>query len=278
SLTVDSSDGLACATSARFWECLLEKHRLPYLLLRVADMLMSLGSKVTGIILYGEVSSLRRTMDDRFMLKIYSCKDYWEIHSSLFRIMMHHLVISASQRWRSAAGTDTCPYCRLQRAQIASIRDDWQKMDPPMDIKANFFNLHCLETNVIEGTVQFDESVCLSSVQLLRLKVVYHISFFDIEDPINGAVRDRDDAISILQDTHNVLNEIFYILQSGPINLTVESICRLHTQLMKTSRVICAESNRGHRLSYFNVGVTRQTSRANVTATLRNQNTILPFG
>ena len=58
SLTVNSSNGLACAASARLWECLLEKHRLPYLLLRVADMRMVLGSKVTALSLYEEVSSL----------------------------------------------------------------------------------------------------------------------------------------------------------------------------------------------------------------------------
>lgn len=49
SLTVDSSNGVACAASARLWECLLENHRLPYLLLRVADMRMTLGSKVTAL-------------------------------------------------------------------------------------------------------------------------------------------------------------------------------------------------------------------------------------
>ena len=58
SLTVDSSNGLACAASARLWECLLEEHRLPYLLLRVADVRMTLGSKVTALSLYDEVGSI----------------------------------------------------------------------------------------------------------------------------------------------------------------------------------------------------------------------------
>jgi hypothetical protein len=59
SLTVDSSNGFACAASARLWECLLEtrEHRVPYLLLRVAGMRMTMGSKVTALSLHEEVSS-----------------------------------------------------------------------------------------------------------------------------------------------------------------------------------------------------------------------------
>ncbi|KAF9805362.1 hypothetical protein IEO21_09085 [Rhodonia placenta] len=45
SLKVESSNGVACAASARLWEGLLEDHRVPYLLLRVADMRFVLGSQ-----------------------------------------------------------------------------------------------------------------------------------------------------------------------------------------------------------------------------------------
>lgn len=52
SLKVESSNGVACAASARLWEGLLEDHRVPYLLLRVADMRFVLGSQVTALNLY----------------------------------------------------------------------------------------------------------------------------------------------------------------------------------------------------------------------------------
>lgn len=55
SLKVKSSHEVACAASARLWERSLESHRCPYLLLRVADMRMSLGSKIMALSLYGEV-------------------------------------------------------------------------------------------------------------------------------------------------------------------------------------------------------------------------------
>ena len=81
SLTVDSSNGLACAAFARLWECLLEKHRLLYLLLRVAEMRMVLGSKVTALSLYEEVSSLGIHKEDGTILNLCSCKRCWRIHT-----------------------------------------------------------------------------------------------------------------------------------------------------------------------------------------------------
>lgn len=69
-----------------------------------------------------------------------------------------------SQRWRSTAEKDVFPYCKLQRAQVDVIRDQWQNMGPPDDVMAKFLNLHCLETNVIEATVQFDASVSFSFI------------------------------------------------------------------------------------------------------------------
>ncbi|KAF9479200.1 hypothetical protein BDN70DRAFT_932772 [Pholiota conissans] len=268
SLAVDSSDGVACAASARLWECLLEKTRLPYLLLRVADMRMSLGSKVTAVMLYVELQAILR--DPTFSLWVAQSRS--SILAEADRQLIEYknnpsLGFSPSQRWRSTAGIDTFPYCRLQQAQITSMRDDWLRMDSPMDIKAKFFNLHCLETNVIEGTVQFDES---TTTQMVQLGFYNQAEPLDAENLIRGAVRDRADAISILQDTHKALNEIFAILQSEPINLTVELVRRLHAQLMKTSRVLYVDTNRGRRLSYLNVGVTRQISRVNVTATLKS--------
>lgn len=74
SLTVNSSNGLACAASARLWESLLEEHRVPYLMLRVADMRMSLGSKVTALSLYDEASSPHIHGDDAFLFNFCSCK------------------------------------------------------------------------------------------------------------------------------------------------------------------------------------------------------------
>ena len=56
SLKIDEEDGAACARSARLWEDTLESYRIPFLLLRVADMRMSLGSRVTALALYVEVS------------------------------------------------------------------------------------------------------------------------------------------------------------------------------------------------------------------------------
>lgn len=56
------SNAFACAACARLSEYLLEdrEHRVPYLLLRVGDMRMTMGSEVTALSLYEEVSSPAR--------------------------------------------------------------------------------------------------------------------------------------------------------------------------------------------------------------------------
>jgi len=41
-----------------------------------------------------------------------------------------------------AVEKDTFPYCKLQRARIDSIRDQWQNIGSPEDIMAKFLNLH----------------------------------------------------------------------------------------------------------------------------------------
>ena len=56
SLDATPGDGAACAAAARLWEEALEVHcGAPYLQLRVADMRMALGSRVTALALYDEV-------------------------------------------------------------------------------------------------------------------------------------------------------------------------------------------------------------------------------
>ena len=58
SLKVPIANKNACALSARLWEEILEQRRVPYLLLRVADMRGTLNSDFTALSLYEEVSKM----------------------------------------------------------------------------------------------------------------------------------------------------------------------------------------------------------------------------
>ncbi|KDR77082.1 hypothetical protein GALMADRAFT_139105 [Galerina marginata CBS 339.88] len=275
SLTVDSSDGLACAASARLWEHLLEEYRLPYLLLRVADMRMTLGSKVTALSLYEELQMVLEDPHLASWLALSRSSILVEAKRQLFNYKNNpSLSFSPSQRWRSTAGKHTFPYCKLQRAQIDVIRDQWQNIGPSEDVMAKFLNFHCLETNHIEGTMQFDPSAI---TRLVEVGFYNQAELVDGSSPIAGAVRNRADALSILQDTHKALKEMFTFLKSDPPNLTVESVCRFHAKLMQTSRVLYSDTGSGFRLSYLNIGVTRQTSCVNVTATLHEQGVKIQF-
>ncbi|KJA15004.1 hypothetical protein HYPSUDRAFT_208232 [Hypholoma sublateritium FD-334 SS-4] len=172
SLAMSPSDGPARAASARLWESLLEAHRLPFLLLRVADMRMSLGSKVTVMALYEELSGV---LDDSDFGE-WATRSRAEILAGAYRRLL------------------------LQRAQIAAMRAQWTSMGAAADVVARFLNLHCLETSVMEGAFQFDEKATSELVK----------SGFDPMPPltskqiVGGEVRNISDAASMLRDTHKI--------------------------------------------------------------------------
>lgn len=137
------------------------------------------------------------------------------------------LAFTPSQRWQPTARYDSFPYCRLQRAQIDMVRAQWQNLGHPDHIMPKFLNLHCVETNVIEGLVQFNESVSLSfnlhsvpeyllssqaSTKLVQLGFYNQVEPVNEMNPIGGAVRDRADALSLLRDTHEVSNPCYLCL------------------------------------------------------------------
>jgi hypothetical protein len=64
SLKVPLDDHSACAAAARLWESLLESHRTPFLLIRVADMQFALESRLTALSLYEEVRAIRLASAD----------------------------------------------------------------------------------------------------------------------------------------------------------------------------------------------------------------------
>ena len=56
SFATDPNDDYRCAALGRLWENLRDKHpNVPFLILRVADMRLALGEKVTALALYQKV-------------------------------------------------------------------------------------------------------------------------------------------------------------------------------------------------------------------------------
>ena len=79
-----------------------------------------------------------------------------------------------SQRWRSTASeSDPFLYCKLQRAEIDMIRSELGNSKGIMD---KFMNLHRLETNVMEGTLQFNESLGFPFYQTHDFLILYKVS------------------------------------------------------------------------------------------------------
>lgn len=105
SLKVKSSSAVACAASARLWEHVLEIHRIPYLLLRVADMRMTLGRKMTALSLYDE---LQEALQDPPLETWIRQTRYFVMLDTQRQLRAYKIGqgFSASQRWRSTIATD----------------------------------------------------------------------------------------------------------------------------------------------------------------------------
>ena len=148
------------------------------------------------------------------------------------------------------------------------------------------FHMTFLMSNILVHFLQ-------ASTKLVQVGFFHQIEFLYEGSLTGGAVRSWVDALSILRDTHQVfkllpvldnhsmhpfqaLREIFHLLEADPLIITVEVICRLHRILMSTSRVLHIQTPHG-RLSYLNIGVTRQISCINVTASSREQNLKIQF-
>lgn len=96
---------------------------------------------------------------------------------------------SASQRWRSITTADGAfPYCKLQRRQIEDIRDLWQAISNMDGAAGMFINMHCIETNILEGTFQFDLSVSLALLMLLSIAIRLTV-ITDAEKPDTARIR-----------------------------------------------------------------------------------------
>jgi hypothetical protein len=123
---------------------------------------------------------------------------------------------SACQLWRSAAN-DTFPSCKLP-AKCVNIRSLWDDMNDPTFAMPRYLNICCLQTNVMEGVLRFNEYVsvlraialyiliaydCLIQTTVRLLKVGFNEPIEE-DAVIGGSVRNAADALSILQDTHRV--------------------------------------------------------------------------
>lgn len=274
SLKVEPSDGAACAASARLWESLLENHRVPYLLLRVADMRFALGSQVTALSLYEEllVALKDETLENWIRQTRSSVMSSTQEQLQSYKASQD---FSQGQHWRSTITADTTfPCCKTKESDYEDMYDMWEIVSNKASKADKFLNFHCIETTVIEGVVMFDAE---TRDDLIMYGLDEKAVPVDDSSIVAGAVRSCADARAILRDTRQAIDEIYTLAKCEPVTLTVETICHLHHVLMKTSRVLDVKDDNsdGPRLAYTNIGVTRQHSRVNVV--IQNPTMIIQF-
>ncbi|KAJ3849712.1 fido domain-containing protein, partial [Lentinula lateritia] len=264
SFRVQPRDQVKCATSARLWEELLERYHLPFLLLRVADLryiTRGPGSQMTSLHLYLGKMIQDEIYDVWLSQLLASVTEQTKNMLSAYKSAQN---ITPNQNWRRRTSEDPFPYCRMPKAFIDELRQNWKKlsnMDP--SVLSKFINLHCLETNVIEGTVQFDPTATTMLVQAGFLNETTPEQIKD-SNIISGTVRQSRDALLILQDTHKAVDEVFHLVKTSPVVITPEWVCCLHKKMMASSRVNVLNMNGNRKFNHITIGATRQLSCVNV--------------
>ncbi|THH28168.1 hypothetical protein EUX98_g6027 [Antrodiella citrinella] len=216
SLDFDPSDLRAVASSARLWEGLIQQgFRLPFLLCKVAEVRWRLGSKVTAIQLYEEANAECGDVSlGRWIRAARSA--VWRQTGEILDAYKDGsvLTIVPGQGWRSTVIYDThfLPSLIVEEALVmAQIHEVWER-GIHTEICRRYYNFFCMHTIALEGVCLFSEDVIyeiaaigFDRIREINLRMLPQAHYIE-----EGTVRELDDAISILQDTHKVL--IFNVL------------------------------------------------------------------
>ncbi|KAL0581543.1 hypothetical protein V5O48_000472 [Marasmius crinis-equi] len=256
-------------SAARLWESLYEStsnlqvQGRAMITLLVADMRCFLGSRGTALPLYLELSQVLQ--DEKFTrwvkksLERYNKEVGRELHG-----YKTSTTFTPSQRFKPEVANDSFPYCRVPQAKLRELRGLWASTGDPQAVLDQFCNFHCLESNALEGKVSFNYS---STTMLVQFGFFAQVQGLTGEP--EGDVQDRASAIEILKDTRQALDVVFQLLRrntvQGKISLNVSTILELHRLMMASSRLLRASKRGEQRISYTNIGMTRQTTETNVT-------------
>ncbi|KAI0710306.1 fido domain-containing protein [Cerioporus squamosus] len=212
---------IRCARAGRLWESLLDEHpTVAFLMLRVADMRATLGNKLMTPKLYKELQAQLNDATFGAWLVQFQREAYSEVRDN------PNSTLHPSQRWRMQTCEAPFPYCKLLNAQMQHLRTDLEQ------VMSRYLNYHSIELNILEVVVQFNP---LAVIPLVR-GGFYDQAALAAANITGGAVRDRPEALAILRDTRETLELAIEMAKSPQVSLSVETICRMHKVLMRTSR------------------------------------------
>ncbi|KAF9554070.1 hypothetical protein CPC08DRAFT_767033 [Agrocybe pediades] len=265
-LSIDDNDDFAAVKSAKILESLLEIHPSePYLMIRVADMRFVLNSKRTASELY---MNLIDELDDAEVecdeLDTWTSKHSRFVHMDKTRelALYNGMKYAPKMAWNPNVSSEIKPAFKLEIDSYRELRDLWPSFNTSERLD-QFYNLHCIETNAIEGTFMFHR---LDVPRLVVAGFDEQIGLPKAEERYQaGLVCSEEDAIGILQDTRKALDSILEFSSSKTSHLTPDLICQIHKSLMQTCRVSCVLGGpRESRIQYVNIGMTRDNTNTNV--------------
>jgi len=258
--------------TARLWEGeLLRRYRIPFFLVRVGDIRVSLNSAATALILYKEaqVQIESDPVFDKFVEELEKqCLADEERH----RLSWNQGVFN--QPWRGASQY-RFPIIPSPPSQTPDIQKRWIAMRG-LPRQQQYFRQFAIESNLLELSFSLTSR---SRGRLIRDGFVEEA----VELLPDSVLQDTAIITDILRDSLNALNLIISIVHDTS-KLTVDLLFELHNICMKTSMVLplvqkaVADTspetptrtththinNSELELKYSNVMLTRQATKKNV--------------
>ncbi|KAK0430866.1 hypothetical protein EV421DRAFT_2041551 [Armillaria borealis] len=261
SLLVDDTNLFACAASARLWEGLLERYRIPFLLLLVADVRMALDHAPTALPLYRE---LQTTIQN---INLASWIDESDETISFTRRVTDSLRLSIEyapgQNWRPERLSEPFPLFKLSKETHSEIDRLWSEVSELENADRDLKTFHCIHTNDIEGVGTLEDS----SYLLLLTRGLFSANTRRETVVYTGELKEQPELfLRVLRGTNNALSRVMEMATSEHLTLTPAIICELHHVMLQGTQTVYLDDR--DTLRYCAVGVTRQATQINVTARL----------
>ncbi|KZP21287.1 hypothetical protein FIBSPDRAFT_508603 [Athelia psychrophila] len=210
------------AATVRLWEqTLLPRYRIPFFLVRVADVRAALNSTATALILYKEAQAQldRDPVFDDFVDHLSSqCHADEENHRQTYSQGVFN------QPWRGTSHY-RFPIIPWAPDQMDDIKERWAVMRGKTREQQLLRHI-TIETNLLESAFSLTSA---SMRRLIREGFEEHA----VELLPESVLNDTSIVVSILRDSHKAL-ELVLSVAHDPSKLSVELILELHTICMKT--------------------------------------------
>ncbi|KDQ14152.1 hypothetical protein BOTBODRAFT_32939 [Botryobasidium botryosum FD-172 SS1] len=210
---------------------LLPRQRVPFILVRTANVRASLQDLVGAEALYTEAATILGDSDPVFIDWLEDFKHVVQQKKEEYMVVWRNAPGVILEDWVPTADLAELPTEPVLSPDMASIASRWRAMrEHAPETVERYLKSASVDTNLVESVFSIPPN---SISNVIRIGFYYN-SIEDVER--RSSLADPDDIIRILKDTHKSLQRVFDIA-AQKIALTTDEVFELHRSLMVHQKV-----------------------------------------